>query len=197
MVRARRKLRTNLNSPRNRRELYPREIPTARLAALKDDKIESADLVELAPGRYTISTVVSDRKMERATVEPLSHLRLSSVGVVKRVDALGTPRDPVEMDGRRVTLTLADSVPSGKPIPLYFVVYPAAGSESDELKLTVQLLHDGKEVAQSSRLLPKPDSTGSIPIVTQLEPSPGSYALQMTVQQGTSIAQTRYALTVE
>ena len=138
--------------------------------------------------------------MERATVEPLSHLRLSSAGVVKRVDLLGAsrdPGDPLEMDNRRVALTLAESVPSGKPIPLYFVMYPAAGTASDELKLTVELFRDGKEVAESSPPVPKPDSTGSIPIVAQLEPSPGSYALRVTGQQGASIAQTSYALTVE
>lgn len=188
------------------RELH-REIFTAQLAALKGEKIEYAELIELAPGHYTISTVVSDQNMERTTVkrfsayvEPLGHLRLSSVGAVKRVDALRAPRDPadpLEMDGQRVTLTLADSIPSGKPIPLYFVVYPASASASDALKLTVQLLRDGKEVEKSSRLLPKPDSTGSIPIVTQFEPSPGTYALRMTVQQGASIAQTSYALTVK
>ncbi len=189
------------------RELF-RTVPSAQIASIKDQKIAYAEPIDLPPGRYTLSTVVTDQQLEKisvkrvsVSVDPMSPLRLSSIELVERVDPLHSPRnplDPFEMDDRRVTLSSADNVPAGRPIPLYFVVYPAAAqSASGPLKLMLQLLKEGKEVARTFPELPKPDSTGAIPMVLELNPAAGDYAIRITVQQGTNRVQAERSLTVD
>jgi hypothetical protein len=190
------------------RELF-REVKSSEIAKIKDEKIEYAEPVQLAPGHYTVSAVVMDQNLNRTAVQRRSiyvasaasgHLALSSVEIVKRVDPLAGPRDPqdpFQMEQQRVTPTLAENVTSGKPVPLYFVVYPSSDSASLEPKLTIELSRDGKVMTRSAVELPKPDPNGSIPMVAQLSLTPGSYTLQLTAQQGTQTAQTMRSLTVE
>lgn len=189
------------------RELV-REIATSQIVNIKDEKIEYSEPTELSPGRYTISTVITDQQVEHTSVKrrvevvaPVGHLRLSSLEVIRRVDPLPespNPQDPFEVNGQKLMPTLTDNVPSGMPVRIYFVVYPALQPIAGEPKLTLEILRDGKEIARSSPPLSKPDSTGAIPVFAELSPPPGSYVLRATVQSGTSEqAQAIRTLTVE
>ena len=190
------------------RELF-RDASTADLAKIKNETMEYAEPIELAPGHYTVSTVVSDEKLKRWSVqrrsvyvEPVSggQLGLSAVEVVKRTAPLQgarNPSDPFEMETQRITPTLADNLPANQPVPLYFVVYPGETAAQTMPKLTVQLFRDGKEVKRSLLDLPKPDATGAIPMVAEMSLQPGSYSLRVTAQQGTQLAQSVRSLTIE
>lgn len=132
-------------------------------------------------------------------VAPGRDLSLSSVEIVERVQPLDRPADPhnpFEMEGKRMTFTLADIVPAGKPAPLYFVIYPAQRAAADP-QLVLQLFQNGKEVARTSPEIPKPDATGAIPVYAELSPPPGSYDVRVTVKQGDYVAQQTRSLTVQ
>lgn len=118
-----------------------RTVSASDLKALKDEKIEYGEPVEVAPGHYTLSTAVIDGesnaiavKRVAAFIKPASQVGLSSLEVVKRVAPPGgtrNPADPLEMQNGKVILTLDSNAPSGKPVDLYFVVYPNKSAESE------------------------------------------------------------------
>jgi VWFA-related protein len=187
------------------RELF-RDIPAGQVAAIKDQQIQYAEPIDLAPGRYTLSTVALDEQLDKVSVkrvselvDPIGPLWLSSVEIIEQVDPLNGPRDPLdpfEMDNRRVSLSSTDNVPPGRKIPLYFVVYPAAESAGEPLKLTLQLFKEGKEIARVAPEVPKRDSTGAIPMVLELSPPAGDYDVRITAQQGANLVAAERSLTV-
>ena len=186
------------------RQLY-REIAKSNLEAARGEHIEYAEPVDLTAGRYTLSTAVVDEAGGAASkrlsvfVKPVAEVSLSSVQVVKRVAPLTearNPLDPFELQGRRVTLTLGDDVPSGQPVNLYFVVYPAHPATADKPELQVELFKDGKAAAVAHSELPAPDATGAIQMIAQLRPAPGHYDVQVTVRQGHAAARATRTVTV-
>lgn len=186
------------------RDLY-QEAPSDTLAAFQKERILYAEPVTLRPGHYSVDTAVVDEQAQKVAARrisifvPSTDLALSSLEIVKRLDPLRGPRnlaDPFELDNGRVTPTLANTVPSGKSLNLFFIVYPAADN-SGAPKLTLQLIRDGKVVAQSSPNLPKPDASGSIPMSLQLSPAPGQYDVRVTAQQGVLMAQSDRIVTAE
>ncbi len=193
------------------RELV-REIPTAQWPAAQQQSITYSEPVALMPGRYVLSTAVVDdsggasgaqksgAKRLSEFISPLGPLSLSSIELVQRVDPLTTPAnplDPFEMQGKRLTFTLRDTLPAGKPAPLYFVIYPGQDAGSAPPKVFFQLFKDGKEVARISPQVSKPDATGAIPVYAELSPPPGSYDLRVTVTQGEYTAQSSRLLTIQ
>jgi VWFA-related protein len=187
-----------------------RNVPAAQWSTAQKQSIIYAEAVSLAPGRYTLSTAVVDNaapagseksgaKRIAEIIEPAHDLSLSSVQLVERVDPLtapANPLDPFEMGNKRLTFTLTDTVPAGKPAPVYFVIYPASKSDAAP-QLFLQLFKDGKEVARSSPQVPKPDASGAIPVYAELSPPAGSYDLRVTVKQGSYVAQKSRLLTIE
>ena len=79
--------------------------------------------------------------------------------------------------------TFADSVESGKPVDLYFIVYPAAVTTGEDPKVYLQMFHDGKEVARKPLSLPKAEANGSIPMFVQLAPEPGQCDVVITANK--------------
>jgi len=187
------------------RELV-RKVSSADPAQLQADRILYAEPVELQPGHYVIDTAVTDEQTGRTSakrvsvfVDPGQNLALSSLGLVRRFDALTGPRNPqspFELENGRVTPTLADSVPPGNPVSLYFVVYPKATS-GEEPRVTVELLRDGKEIARKPVNLSQPAPDGSIPMIVQLSPGQGQCDVLVTARQGTSVAESSLSVRVE
>jgi hypothetical protein len=182
-----------------------REAPSADSAGFASDHILYAEPVDLPRGEYVVDVAVTDEQAARTTVTRTtvtvapSDLGLSSLQIVRRVDPLPGPRnpaDPFELVAGRITPSLADSVASGKPLALYFVVYPAKATAADP-KITLHLYQGGKEVASKPFALPKAQPDGSIPVLLQLTPVPGQYDIRVTAEQGTLLAQSSRLLKVE
>ena len=152
-----------------------------------------------------VDAAVTDELANKTTVTRttvmIDHgdLGLSSLEVVRRLEPLSGPRNPYnpfELVSGRVTPTLAGSVASGKPLALYFVVYPAKAAV-EEPRITLHLYQSGKEVASKPFALPKAQPDGSIPVLLQLTPVPGQYDIRVTAEQGPLMAQSSRALQVQ
>jgi len=189
-----------------------REAPTQDVGKVQHESVLYSEPLVLSPGHYTVDTAVVDEQADKASAKRSSvfvtsghDIRLSSLEIVKRMDPIDGPRNalnPFELENARITPSLSDTVPSGKPVHLYFVVYPEQdqGDQNrgdQKPRITLQMFQNGKEIARTSPELPKPDFDGSIPVVAELSPGPGQYDLRVTVQQGSSTAQSSVTLTVE
>jgi hypothetical protein len=86
---------------------------------------------------------------------------------------------------------------SGKPVDLYFIVYPAKQAPAEQPKVTLQLYRDGKEVARKPLALAKPQADGSIPMMVQLSPDTGQFDIRITAQQGPLVAESTRSLKIE
>ncbi|MFZ0955873.1 MAG: VWA domain-containing protein [Candidatus Sulfotelmatobacter sp.] len=190
-----------------------REIPNADLGQLGNDRILYAETVELPKGHYVVDSAVTDELSGKTTVKRVAvfvnpgNLGVSSLQMVRRLDPLAGPRDPLdplEVDNGRIVPNLADSVASNKPVDLYFVVYPAlpgsapaaAGSNND-LKATLQVFREGREVARKPLDMSKQQADGSIPMLVRVSPDPGQCDVLITAQQGGLVAQSGLSVKVE
>ena len=120
--------------------------------------------------------------------------------MVRRFEPLTGPRNPLspfDLENGRITPTLADSIPSGSPVSLYFVVYPAMPTDSEAPKITLKLLRDGREIARKPLDLAQRQSDGSIPMLVQVSPGPGQCDVLVTAKQGTSVAESSLSVRIE
>lgn len=171
-----------------------RTVPKAQLGQLGDDHILYAEPMELPGGHYLIDTAVTDEQAEKTTVKRMSvfvdsgkDFGVSSLELVRNVQPLPGPRDhqdPFEIDAGRIVPTLTDSMPSGKPINVYFVIYGAATSHV-EPTVTLELYRDGREVGIQKLPAPQPQADGSIPMLLRINPDPGQCDMIVTAHQGT------------
>jgi hypothetical protein len=171
-----------------------REVSSKELSLLADNHILYAEPMELPGGHYLIDTAVTDEQAEKTAVKRMSafvdsgkEFGVSSLELVREVQRLPGPRDqqdPFEIDAGRIVPTLAESVPSGKPINLYFVVYPAATSESDPTVM-LSLYRDGREIGQQRLPAQKRRADGSMPMLLRINPDPGQCDMVVTAKQGT------------
>jgi VWFA-related protein len=170
-----------------------REVPKTDLAHLGDDHILYAEPLELPGGHYLIETAVTDELAEKTAVKRMSvfvdsgkDFGVSSLQLVRGVQPLAGPRDrqdPYETDSGLVVPTLADSMPSGKPIDVYFVVYAASASQA-EPTITLQMYRDGREVGLRTLTSPQRQADGSMPMLLRLNPDPGECDMVITAHQG-------------
>ncbi len=189
------------------RELVRKASSTETAGQLQADRILYAEPVELPPGHYVIDTAVTDEQTGRTSskrvsvfVDPGKNLSVSSLGLVRRFEPLTGPRNllsPFDLENGRVTPTLADSVASGNPLSLYFVVYPMKAATAEETKVTVQLMRDGREIARKPLSLAQPGPDGSIPMLVQLTPGPGQCDVLVTAKQGALIAESSLSVRIE
>ena len=188
------------------RELV-RRVSSADAAQLQSDRILYAEPVELPPGHYVIDTAVTDEQTGRMSskrvsvfVDSAKSLSLSSVQLVRRFEPLTGPRNPMspfDLENGRVTPTLADSVASGSPVSLYFVVYTAKPTESEPPKVTLELLRDGRQIARKPLDLAQRQADGSIPMLVQVSPGAGQCDVLVTAKQGTSVAESSLSVKIE
>jgi len=156
-----------------------------------------------------VDSAVTDEQAEKTSVkrvavfvDPGKNLGMSSLELVKRLDPLPGPRDPLdpfEIDNGRIVPTLVDSVASNKPVDVYFVVYPTPVSSGQDLdvKATLHVFREGKEVARKPLDLSRPEPDGSIPMLVRLLPDPGQCDVQITAQQGGAVAESTLSVKVE
>lgn len=175
----------------------PHAVTSAKWAQFRAGNMIFSEPFDLPVGRYTLETSVVDMNAGTASakrsvllVDGAAGVGLSSIALVRRVDPLQAPRDaadPLEFEGGKVTVTLAEEVRTGDEVSMYFVVYPR--SASGDAKLTLQFFENGKEVARETPALPPADATGAIPFVTEAKLNPGAYEVRVTVRQAASSMQ--------
>lgn len=184
----------------------PYEVPAANLAAVRAQPITFTHPIRLAPGRYQLETAVLDREAGKASVRVTPFeapaaprgVGMSSAVLVQRIDPSGgkkDPSDPLLLKGNHlVPLLRSDLRPEEKPF-VYFVVYPDKTSP-DKPKLGVELLVDGKTLANQTADLPAPDATGAIPMVVRAAMHAGKCELKITATQGSQSASTQVSYNV-
>ena len=170
-----------------------REVSTQEPSALGANNILYAEPIELPGGHYLIDTAVTDELARKTSVKRMASFvdsgkdfgvsSLELVGSVQRLAGPPDRRDPFATDAGRIVPTLADAMPAGKPVNLYFVVYPTASSDA-EPTVTLQMFHDGREVGQQILPAAKRREDGSIPILLRLNPEPGQCDMVITAHQG-------------
>jgi len=170
-----------------------REVSTPELGALADDHVLYAEPIELPGGHYVIDTAVTDEQSEKTSVKRMAAFvdsgkdfgvsSLELVRSVQRVEGAHDRQDPFEIDAGRVVPSLADAMPAGKPINLYFVVYPT--SSEAEPTVTLELFRDGRAIGKQTLHSAKRRADGSMPMLLRIHPDPGQCDMVITAQQGT------------
>jgi len=182
-----------------------REVSKAELSHLGDDHILYSEPIELPGGHYLIDTAATDELAQKSTVARMSvfvdsgkDFGVSSLEVVRGVQPLPQPRnlqDPFETDSGRIVPTLADAMPFGKPIGVYFVVYPTTASDA-EPTVTLQLYRDGHPVGLKTLTPEQRQADGSMPMLLQISPDPGQCDMVVTAHQGPMTAEARLSLKI-
>ncbi|HSS97593.1 MAG TPA: VWA domain-containing protein [Terriglobales bacterium] len=175
-----------------------RDVSKEEIANIANDRILYSEAVELPGGHYLVDTAVTDELAGKTSVKRISvfvdagkKFGMSSLGLVRTIQPLRGPRDghdPFQTDTGRVVPVLADSLPAGQPIGIYFVVYPQTDSEAKPT-LTLHVSRDGREVSAKNLEPPELQSDGSMPVLLQLTPDPGVCDIVITAQQGTMKSQ--------
>ena len=175
-----------------------REVSTQDLSHLGDDHILYAEPIELPGGHYVIDTAATDELAEKSAVKRMSvfvnagkDFGVSSLELVQKVQRLQGPpdhQDPFEIDAGRIVPSLADTMPAGTPINLYFVVYPETSSETQPT-VTLEMYRDGREIGRQTLGTAKRRQDGSMPILLRIKPDPGQCDMIITAQQGTLTSQ--------
>jgi VWFA-related protein len=170
---------------------------------------------DLPAGLYFIQAIAYDTTTGKSSVRTTSVevpysasdnvLNMSSVVVLRRAQALNEKaaklESPFHYGGAQVYPNLGEplSKANDKALAFYFDVYPPK-KLSAELKLTVEILQDGKELTSGSPALPGPDPDGRIQYVSALPLSgfqPGEYSLKITVTEGQTSTSRVASFTVE
>jgi VWFA-related protein len=178
---------------------YEVQGPVADVARAKQGEVIFYREPELPAGVYTMETVVYDAPSGRSSVrlstvevpkEDAGRLRMSSLVLVNRGEKVP------EKDRRTSNPLLVKDVvlyPNlGEPVSktsnevgFYFAVYPAQGAPAPES--VIELMKDGKRVAQVPMPLAASDASGRIQQVGRLplgQLAPGTYELRAMVKQG-------------
>ena len=154
---------------------------------------------ELPAGVYTMETVVHDALAGKSSVRfstveigkyPESSLRMSSLVQVKRGEKVPEKErpggNPLLVNDVLLYPNLGEPVSkSAKEAGFYFVVYPAPGGSAP--RATIELMQNGKPVAQLPMPLEAADASGRIQMVGRLpitELAAGTYELRAIVTQG-------------
>jgi hypothetical protein len=179
---------------------YEIKGPLAGLERAKQGEVLFYREPELAPGVYTMETVVYDAPSGKSSVrfstvevpkETAESLRMSSLVIVKRGEKVP------EKDRRADNPLLVNDVilypnmgepvsKAAKELAFYFAAYPVKGGPSPES--AIELLQDGKPVAHLPMPLAAADTSGRIQQVGRLpldQIAPGTYDLRAIVKQGT------------
>jgi hypothetical protein len=184
---------------------WPIEGPLAERDRARRASAVFRRAMTLPPGRYTLETAVQDRETGGLSVErspfaiaeaPPGSLALGSLSVVRRAEPAGTEAsdDPLRVAGVSIQPELGTPVlPRSTPeVPLFLLIYPTLVTAGAELRL--ELLRDGRPVAQASPPLPAPEPDGRIAWVGGLPAkslAPGRYEVVATVRQGDESAEER------
>jgi len=184
-----------------------RDMPSQGSLPAGVDHIFYTQPLVLPRGNYSVETVVMDEQSGKAGVRRLavphdtgSELRLSSLEIVSRAEPLNRERDslnPFELDNVRIVPELGDSVSSGSPVTMYFILYPAKLPSPANADVTLEVLRDGTTISRQQLKTGEARPDGSVPMVFRIAPGPGSYALIITARQGNLVAESSRSVQVE
>ena len=182
-----------------------REVQPSQGAQLTKDRILYAEPVELPPGHYVIDAAVTDERSGQTSVKRVAFyvpqendFGLSSLELVKeRENPLPASATGASDASSAVLPTLSESVSSGKPVELYFVLYPSKQDAANNPKVVLQVLRDGKEIAREPLKLPQAAADGSVPVLLRIAPEPGQCDIFVTAQQGQLVAQSSLSVRVQ
>ncbi len=190
----------------------PFDLPGDKLEAFRAGNFIYTGHALLPPGRYTMETAAGDAQSGRIAVasspvvlSPASEgVGLSDVVLIRRVDpapqAGSGHVDPLRFQNGKVVPSLDRRVPAARQgqLSFYFVIYPDPAAERAP-ELTIRLFRDGKLAGRARPQLPPPDEHGRIPYIASMPRasfSPGSYETVVSVRQGDSSVEKRFAFTV-
>jgi VWFA-related protein len=172
-----------------------REVPENRAAQFQNGKVIVVLPFEVAEGRYVLEAAVTDPEAGRASTRRVSlvvprpdGLSLSSVVLARAIQPPKGARDltdPLQFKGGKVTPSLSE-VPKGIETMLFFVVYPARGTEKP--RVTISFTKDGMEVSRIQPQMDSVDETNSIPMVTGATLPPGEYVANVAVEHAGQVA---------
>jgi VWFA-related protein len=187
----------------------PYFIPDANLAAVRATALTYTHPLDLPPGHYTVETAVVDREGSQASAEaaqidvpaPSKGVGISSLVVVQQLEPANTQADtadPFTFNGKRVIPMVEATVNPATKRYVYFVVYPDK-SNTEKPKVHIEFKTGGQVFAESTKDLPAPDPTGTVPMFVVAATRPGNCELQITALQGNESAteHIRYAVAAQ
>lgn len=173
----------------------------------KKDDFKKSDVlfageVELAPGAYTVESVaydatskVSGLASERITVPAADGLRMSSIVIVGRADRLSSQDkkidSPLHVGEMLIYPNLGAPLSKSEAKKLAFFVTLYTAPKGPAPKLTLELLHNGKQMAKFPLDIPAPDANGQIRQASAVpldDFTPGAYVLRLTATDGKKTA---------
>jgi VWFA-related protein len=175
-----------------------------QLAAAKKGEILFYREADLAPGHYTVEAVAYDAPTAKASVSTTSlevsagdagKLRLSSLMLLKRADRLTAEEQkkehPLHFGEVLVYPNLGEPVhKTAKQLAFFLTAWPAQ-AVAEKPKLTLEVLQNGRRLAQIPAELPAADAQGKIKYASALPLEsfpPGTYELRATVSDGQNSA---------
>jgi hypothetical protein len=184
-----------------------------QLAAARKGEILFYREADLAPGRYSVEAVGYDAPTGKASVSTTTlevpagdagKLRLSSLMLLKRADRLTAAEQkqdhPLHFGEVLVYPNLGEPVhKAAKQLAFFLTAWPAQGV-ADKPKLSLDVLQNGRRLAQIPAELPAADAQGRIKYASALPLDnfpPGSYELQATVSDGKTSVMRSTRFTVE
>jgi hypothetical protein len=188
----------------------PVEVPLDKVAEFKRGRSIFTRPFYLAPGRYTLESVLSDNisgklaAKRSVLVVPASNggPRMSDLALVRNVEALPDPldpADPLQLASGRVVPTLEDDFVSGSggQIAPFVMLFPDAASPAPQLFF--DLLRDGKLVRREQPSLPAAEN-GAVPVIARVSTAglpPGQYELRAALVQGDKATARTIPLTIQ
>ena len=153
----------------------PYEMPAAKKEELDRAVVSFTTPFLLPPGRYTLETAAVDRESMKASVSRAvmvvdegSHLSMSDVSAVRRVDAIQghvNAADPLEVQGVKVTPELTDVLSPGQgQVQLYAVAYPPTPIDAP-VEADIEIWRDGQLVLRTPDSRVPPDASGAASIL--------------------------------
>jgi len=182
---------------------YPLSGPIDKIEAARKGEILFYRETELPPGRYTIEAAAYDAPTRKASVRATvlevpdadeTKLRLSSLTLLKRADRLTAEEQkkdhPLHFGEVLVYPNLGEPLRKSaiKQLAFFFAAWPAKGS-TEKLKLTVEVIQNGRSLGQLPAELPAADESGRVKYASALPLDnfqPGGYELRVTVTDGQS-----------
>jgi VWFA-related protein len=182
---------------------YQLSGPADKAEAARSGEILFYREANLPPGLYTIEAVAYDAPTGKSSVRKANlevsglgktNLRLSSLTLLKRADRLTAEEQkknhPLHFGEIVVYPNLGESLRKSvtKQLAFFFTAWPAQGS-TEKLKLTIEVIQNGRSLGQIPAELPAADPQGRVKYASALPLDsfqPGGYELRVTVKDGQS-----------
>ncbi len=188
------------------------QVAIDKVDAYKAGKLVQTFHTQLAPGTYSLESVMMDRNSNKVGVKktplavppPSEKLSISDVVVVRRTDATkdAQANDAFYFPGGKVIPTLTTTLKGGpgNVLPFYFTVYPDPAVKDAVKSFTMSFYKDGQYLGEAQAPLPEAQADGRIPYIANLPAdkfTPGAYEIRIGVTQGNSKAEENVDFKVE